>query len=343
MMRIKQIGITLLIILMTITGVNAQENVCDDAVLEAKRYYESGDLNKCISRLEPCLSSISDKDLLATAYRLMGLAYLAENDSEKAHEYAILLLKTQPEYQKFPQIDPPEFTKIINSYKVEKKVWFGMRAGLNQNMIERIASYSSYQSSQSYLVSRGYQAGIFCDYVINENFYLSSFAYIGGISIRHDIDDLDKFRQEYNEEQRYTGIQLSANGKLALSNNIHLNFGVGSGLSYLFESNVELRTINKETKSVQTYTVSVAENRNRYQPSLFGGVGISFALGKGELMFNFQYDHFLKNTLSDEHRYADPDFNLSNHYVNDDIRNRTFSYNIGFRHPIVIKIKKINK
>ena len=341
MTRIRNIGIAVIMLFMTCAAYG-QNNSCDDAVLEAKRSYESGDIKGCINRLEPCLPTISDKSLLATGYRLLSLAYLALDDNQNAHKFAVELLKVQPDYQKFPQIDPAEFTKIINTYAVEEKLWIGMRAGLNLNTVERMKSFSTYQSAQSYPASRGFQAGLFFDYAVHKNFYLSSFIYIAGLSIQHRIEDLDIFRQEYNEEQRYVGAQLSGIGRLALSKNIHINLGFGGGLGYLFESSVELNTINSETNSVQPYTLDALGNRNRYQAYLSGSLSITHKLGKGEFMLHVQYDHYFFNTLSDEHRYADLDFNLSSHYVNDDVRNRVFAFSIAYRHPIVFKIKHLD-
>ena len=82
---------------------------------EAEENYAIGRIDQARDLLKNHLSEF-DGSLLESAYRLMSLCYLANDDEDEAEYYASLLLRESPYYSVTPQ-DPKRFADIIAQIK----------------------------------------------------------------------------------------------------------------------------------------------------------------------------------------------------------------------------------
>ena len=82
---------------------------------EAEENYATGRIDQARDLLKNHLSEF-DGSLRESAYRLMSLCYLANDDEDEAEYYASLLLRESPYYSVTPQ-DPKRFADIIAQIK----------------------------------------------------------------------------------------------------------------------------------------------------------------------------------------------------------------------------------
>ncbi len=100
---------TLLLILFS--GLLKAQDNCSDALYQANKLYELGNLKECVDRLEPCLNKkMSDAELEAS-YHLLAMAYFTLNNTEKLDYYIKKLLHLKPDYSNYPNIDPIDFSR----------------------------------------------------------------------------------------------------------------------------------------------------------------------------------------------------------------------------------------
>lgn len=84
-----------------------------EQLLQASKEYQVGHIDKAIDMLTPYVSSYSGT-MKVSAYKLLTLCYLAQDDAENANRYADLLLKEDPYYSISLQ-DPERFAELIRN------------------------------------------------------------------------------------------------------------------------------------------------------------------------------------------------------------------------------------
>ncbi len=111
---IWMMSLTVIITKLFFSTAQAQEK-CINALIEAQKLYETGRYVQVIELLNPCLpDSIRDK---VRAYRLLALAYLAEEYTDKAEDAVEKLLKQDRTYAPDPINDSPEFIALVSKVK----------------------------------------------------------------------------------------------------------------------------------------------------------------------------------------------------------------------------------
>lgn len=84
-----------------------------EQLLQATEEYQVGHIDKAIDMLTPYVSS-HNGTIKVSAYKLLTLCYLAQDDAENANRYADLLLKEDPYYSISLQ-DPERFAELIRN------------------------------------------------------------------------------------------------------------------------------------------------------------------------------------------------------------------------------------
>lgn len=313
---------------------------CKDALYQAGRDYEAGNLKTCIITLEQCMIALNTSEMKAEAYRLLALAYLNLNDKERSAVYAEKLLKLRPDYQIYSDIDPVEFRRLMDEFKVEPSWLLGFDFGVNLSGVALKKSYSAFNSPQRYSISPGYMAGINLNYNIPKGFSARFDISTGSADISHEVDTAGLWQQNYDERQQYIGTSLSGYYSLKILKKLSIDPGIGFGYNYVYSSYVNFEAINLITASIQQSTQNVKEVRTLHQPYLMGRLGVTTELRRGSLGIEGSWMYFLRNTFEPADRMALPEFNLINQYVNDDVSLRVGSICFIYRLPLIYRISK---
>lgn len=313
------------------------QNSCTNALYEANKLYEAGQLNECVQRLQACTASMNLEEKIES-YHLLGLAYLDLNNLEMAKNYVKKLLKAQPDYKNFPNIDPLPFKKLLDEVEVKPSVNIGGNAGANLAWTKLNQSYSTYRARQEYKPVSGYQYGLNASYHIKNNWNVGAQINYSGLGINHVIDSAGGWRLRYSEEQKYIQFKAFAQFNHIVYKRVGMFGTVGFGAGYLTKSNVFFESTNLTSGSKQQVTQNALAYRNRMQYSVLGAIGISAALAKGVISIETGLESYFKNTVNAEQRMADLKFNFNTQYVNDDIALRVAFINVRYTMPIIWKI-----
>lgn len=320
---------------------NAQ-NTCTNALYEANKLYEAGQLNDCIQRLQTCTASMNLEEKIES-YHLLGLAYLDLNDQEMAKKYVVKLLKAKPDYKNFPNIDPLPFKKLIDEVEVKPSVSIGVNAGANMTWTQLMQSYSTYNAQQSYSPVLGYQYGLSASYNIKNNWNVGAIINYSGLGINHVIDSAGGWQLHYSEEQKYLQFKAFGQYNQVVYKRLGMFGRLGFGLGYLTKSNVFFESTNLTSGSIQQVTQNPLAYRNRMQYSVLGAIGISAALSKGVISIETGLERYFKNTVNADQRMADLKFNFNTQYVNDDVALRVAYINVRYTMPIFWRIAPLQK
>jgi hypothetical protein len=100
---------------MTASPARAQESsLCASALQAAAEQYRDGAFDETVRLASACLnqSPVAPGDA-RTAYRLLALAYLKQDDLPSARKAAVNILGVDPDYAPDPVDDPPDYVSLI--------------------------------------------------------------------------------------------------------------------------------------------------------------------------------------------------------------------------------------
>lgn len=335
----NRINVTL-VFLMVISIRVCGQSPCENALFDANKLYQKGQFNACISVIENCQSNFTSKSEKFESSHLLALSYMALNQSDKVDQNIIRLLRYNPEYQKFPNVDPLDFSRLLNTYRVEPRWFLGLKVGANRNGVALKRSYATYITTQRYLPTTGYQFGLNAEFSLSNRFSLHTDWMNTGLDVLHEIDDAGGWKQRYKENQQYTGWQIGMNYHVLKKKQPDLNVGAGINLNYLYGSNVFFESERITTGTRLQGTQNPLNSRYQWQPGIFVEGGLGFWVLKGMLTLSVQYQHYLRNTVNPDERLKDLEFVYNNHYVSDDVSIRQLNGLIGYKIPLSWKVIK---
>jgi hypothetical protein len=307
---------------------------CRNTLYDAGKLFEAGRFQDCISTLETCYKGMHNKEERFQAYRLLAQSYLNLNNKDEANLFVMKMLKLKPDYQVFPNIDPIDFSRLVNRYKVQPGIYLGLKTGLNITTESLKKSYSLFVADQYYSPARGYNIGFEISQVMSRRLMLSYELSSSRFSISHTIPDAGNYMQLYSEEENFTDLHINGIFKLLTVAKLSFNLGLGGGAGYLYSSNINLTLKNLTSGEISQHTKDALPERNRLQPFLSANASLQYALNRGVLTLAGGYSYYFMNTVKSSERMRDADFIFNYHYVNDDIALRVTSFNIGYKIPV---------
>lgn len=318
------------------------QDECENPINVASKNFEAGNINETILILENCIGNKNSREEKIAAYHLLAMSYLSLNETDRAEENIQLLLSLKPDYQKYPNIDPPEFSRLMNEYKIYPKLSGGIQLGINRSSVKIKKSYSAYSTPQRYNPMTGNSLGLLLDYSAGMHIDYTFSTLLEVMGIQHVLDNAGGREQIYEEQLRSVTIGTGARYSYKLNNTFSLTPGGGMNFNFLHRSNVFFESVDNETgdrvQSIQT----PIKQRNKFQPGLSLSCGLQFPVSKGMLNCGISGNAALRSTVNKEKRLDDLTFIFNNQYVNDDIKLRTWTLFIQYQIPISWYIKKMN-
>ena len=96
----------------------SQQEECENAIEEAKKYWSSNYYDDAIDLLTECLPGLTDK---APAYELLALAYLSKEFQRPAKNMLVILFQLVPDYEIQFGTQDAEFMKFVEGVRKKPK------------------------------------------------------------------------------------------------------------------------------------------------------------------------------------------------------------------------------
>ncbi len=317
----------------------AQED-CKNSLYEANVLYETGKIKDAIDRLVPCLSTKMPSEERFESYRFLAIAYQNLNDIEEAKTYIEKMLREKPDYQKLPNNDPNDFTRLIDQFEISPLLEYSLGAGITFNSPKLNQSYTMFNVPQVYQVSSGFNVALSGNYRFTNSLQLRASLGLNGTTILHEISSEDGWKKIYSENLRMWSLTLSPRYFMPLGKKLKAFGGINAGLGYLTNSRIIVKTDNVKENSTEYNTRDGLADKNRMQPSVGLLGGIYYPLQRGALELEFSYDWYLSSLTNPNQRFADTDFIFLAQYTADDIKLRLFNVHLNYTLPSIYRIKK---
>lgn len=313
---------TLLVFLLCICS-KAQD--CSFTLSKAQKNYEAGVIEQIPQMLQPCIVNGFTKEEKLSAYKLIILCYLFDNNTAEAEKAMLNFLRRNPEYEILPT-DQAEFVNLFKTYRSVPIASIGI-LGLTNFCLPQTFPFATNEGTYS-STGFGIQAGISYRQFISKLFDLNlEFFYVSG-SYKFSINgaSTDVSVSQYTDNIGIFMIPLTAIYKPITFWKFEPFVRGGLSFGYLLSSSLT-GDMKSGAQTNKIANLSFINNRNSTQFWGVLGGGICFNLKKSSLMLDLRYNqgftnyvnptktNLAKTDLRNNFGITENDFLLSNFWI----------------------------
>jgi hypothetical protein len=337
---------TFLLILFVIQlhPVRAQDEECAFTLREAEQLYNQGLIENIPQMLQSCIEKGFSKEDRLSAYKLIILCSLYNDDQALAHDQMLAFLKKYPEYELTPT-DPDEFRFLFEEYNTRPIFDYGIFVGANYAHGITVEPYAPLDQHGDRLRYRpdnlGLQVGAVFNFYITKNLQVAVEPMYTQKLFRldHAEDIVDRYiKPERFEKQSYVDIPLTFTFDFDLGR-FRPYLRAGGQFSYLFDAKASLIT-----KFVNSSGNLITENsgpdidmlnyngekyRKTYNYSTVVGGGVKLKITKGYFYLDTRYNIGL-NLQNTGNRLQQYEQTFKYMYIDSDFRLNNFMATFGF-------------
>ncbi len=357
--KLEHIGrglLTSLIFLFTIISNDsfaqkAEGKDCDETLIQARRFYQLGQIEKVPGVLESCMKDGFSKEQKSEAYELLVLTYQYDNQPTQAEETFIELLKHDPEYKIKGKNTPFEFLRLYNTYHAPPVYSIGFLGGVNMAFGQRTQSFSlsNAQGSEEEDLTDynsdgiGFQVGVTVKRYISKKFELNLDLIYNNMKYERTLNQLGFENIIYREDQRMFQAPLTLTYDFELGK-FSPYLRLGGGISYLFTSEaiLEREYTDESLPTVTGPPIDMLGQRNNVNFFSTAGAGLKFKIPRGIIVLDVRHNWYFLQQNRPSKRYENNILTYEYHYVDDDFKLGNVSVSLGYTYSFH-KIKLIKK
>lgn len=329
---------------------NSSLNTC---IQDAEISFRSGNPEITIQIIEDCLSRVSqpqNSDLI-TAYRLLTLAYMENDQILQAETNFVQLLELNPAFDisQLPPEDADLLMLLYKSFRTDPIFFAKVEVGLNFSQVEVLQYFGAATTNtkkETYQIGQGFQTGLYFGIPLkNRNIRL-----MGGISFMTrsytHADTLQTNKSGAHNFATLTNREAQSLFQIPLLINLDFDqwntpnykkntcvpfiYG-GVSMDYLFSSRMnEISRFNTIGASENGLSdPGIGDMRRDINYNLIVGGGIKYKIGLSYIMLDVRYTQGINNLVNPEKRYENDELLYLFGHVDDDFRLRTLSISIG--------------
>ncbi len=318
---------------------------CSQKLKEIQKNYELGLLEGIPNALQPCISNGFTRIERQQAYRLMILTYLFLDEIEKANEYMNILLTSEPDYVPNASLDPIEYIRLFNSFRVQPFISFGVLAGLNQTnprLVNNFGVGNTKAFPTTYQEGVNFNIGVSIDFLLYRQLFLTT---DGFLMLRNYISTSQILQNsKTTSTETYTSLSIPISLKYMVGGR-KLKVFIRAGAAIDLMLTAQSQMIRKNTVTDQNDfagpNVNLIFQRNIINLAAFAGAGITYKLGYGYLTLDGRYYYGLSNIAKDSERYVNTTTQITNYgYLDNDLSWNNIQLNVGYMYSL-FKVKKV--
>lgn len=307
---------------------SAQES-CAEKLLRANTFYEQGRLNEAIELANPCILSGTTTDKWQ-AYRLLAMAYLANDQRKEARTVTENMMELNPLYKPSPLKDPPELIKMIHSVVVIPKFSVGLafNTGFNYTYPVVKGVYNLLDYTKQYRAERDFLGELSIGYFLGKNISIHT-----GLTVSSNTFSISFTHPWGNtaikEKLNYLTVPVYARYMFFYGRRLRPFVEAGVSGSYLLSSSSDFTTSTDTSQQV----LKGLDSRSRHNVYNYGvslGAGLSCKAGNGNVLLALYYGHNFANITRAGERYNSISLRDNYLYIDDDITINNFSIMVGY-------------
>ena len=153
----------ILILVMFCALESKAQNACTQTLRIARTVFDEGRIHELETLLDGCIKNGFTDEERTEAYRLLILAHIYLDETEKADQRMLELLKDNHGYKTQNDVDPVELIDLYNTFRHDPIFFWGFRGGFNTTFVNVIKAYGLHDlnnTSASYSNRIGFNAGL---------------------------------------------------------------------------------------------------------------------------------------------------------------------------------------
>ncbi len=325
---------------------------CAERLTAAQTAYDEGRIHDLVDQFQQTWGSCLNENNLeftkeerVQAYRLLTLTYLQLDEPEKADEYMLLMLGTDPEYLLNPSVDPTEFINLYRTFRTDPIFRIGARFGTNTNFSHMKNRVTPYQGAATVEVTPGFQAFVSAEFDLFRNkptleklIFNPELGFVSRIVTDYYEDDFEKVRVV----GRFNSLQLNTLAHYNLIMNrrvrVHGTFGISGQyrMSVTDQISTELVTTGEETgggELLESPNLDVTDGYHSFDMEIIAGGALRLKIGRPWATLDVRYNYGLFQVVKDRFQFYENAVAYGGGLRNDQ-RFQSFSISAGIHLPI---------
>lgn len=281
----------------------AQIDDCEITLNRATEELDAGHFYGIDSLLMPCLNRGFSREQRQRAYLLLTQVYLLLDDSDRAKESYLRLLRANPEFETDPSRDPIDVVYLSKKFTAAPIFSLFGRVGGNTSIIRVIKSISvtGEPIDTKYTLRPGWTAAVGLDWNVKPNISLSTELQYSFMTYRKETLLWSTSTSTLNEKQNWLSIPIIVKYSFAPFKKLTPYAYTGFGVGYLIRSSGNPTLIDRQTRDDESETpsrspdVNYGFKRNSFNRSVLFGGGIKYKWDLHYLFVDLRYSVGLAN------------------------------------------------
>lgn len=307
--------------------VEAQEDKSDCVIKleQAQAKFDQGRIQDVEALITGCIAGTEfDKAEKTQALKLLTLTYLFLEEPELAEATMLHLLETSHEFTVSQAIDPSEFINLYNKYRHDPLYSIGFLVGgvVASPIVTQLNSTQNLISDvrQIYNPLFGIRGGFNGEYEFKDKFYASAGIYYTSIKFQKFHESTLPLSNQ-STDAGFTGEEVQVSIELPILLQYHLietrifTPYVSAGISPQFLISAEypgdaLKNEIPGSAPVTSPSISLTNDRNRFNLYAVGVAGLKYKLGEGFLNLQLRYSFGIFQSSKESSALEPEDHNL---------------------------------
>lgn len=295
---------------------------CSVKLKQCEKYYNDGNIDIIPSILDSCMKFGFSKKEKIQALKLKILIALYQDNFPEADENMLKLLTIEPEYEINKAIEEPEFVDLFENFQTSPVYSFGFIGGANRAQMQSTEKYGVYNTnngySDQYLPAYSYHFGIKGNMYLTSKMELNSELIFGQQKFSKKESFFGFSQVLYKETQTFISLPISVRYDLTKTKiKPFLRVGVCPNLLLNSTSTLIRSYTDNSHADIKGTEIDLSPYRNKFDISVFGGIGVKYKIKRGNISIDIRYHQFLMNPVKDSERYANSE-NIFKYYYLDD-------------------------
>ena len=150
MVKVNKLLILPLLLLIFCALESKAQTACTQTLRQARTVFDEGRIHEIEGLLQSCIENGLNDDERTEAYRLLILSYIYLDETEKADNAMLALLRDNHAYEINETADPTELINLYRTFRTKPIFFWGFKAGLGTTFINVIKSYGLNDANSTY-------------------------------------------------------------------------------------------------------------------------------------------------------------------------------------------------
>lgn len=314
---------------------------------KAERLYQQGKVEDIPDLLRGCIKKGFNRDERMTAYKLLILTDIYDDDLEQADMKMYEFLKKYPEYEISPA-DQDEFAQLFNSYETRANWSVSIKGGMLFSFPVQTEPYGVMQlktSPYEYSSGMGFNVGAGIMKYLSPSMKLNLEVQFLSHEFNYKAtpDFFTSFAEiDYTERTQQLAVPLSLNNDFG-SGNLKPFLRLGVMPVYMLSStkNIGRTYTNKAFDELPRSTEDMLEYRNTFSAYLLTGGGLKYKIPyAGKIVLDIRFNMGLMEFVDPAQRYANSSQVWRYYVVDGKYRLNFLDISLGWIYPFYKSKKK---